>query len=137
MTTQLGWALLAAGSVFFWTVAVISEARLLLEERNVEWQEKAGVVLRADSTRSLEGKERVWKYVHSVSVNGKRYKGTSYSVGKKFDSGQIAYICYDAAAPRTNYVTGLRRNEFSSNVDWLLLLPFFTVVFNLVFLMLA
>ena len=108
-----------------------------MEERNVEWQEKAGVVLRADSTRSLEGKERVWKYVHSVSVNGKRYKGTSYSVGKKFDSGQIAYICYDAAAPRTNYVTGLRRNEFSSNVDWLLLLPFFTVVFNLVFLMLA
>ncbi|HFA52068.1 MAG TPA: hypothetical protein ENJ95_23880 [Bacteroidetes bacterium] len=125
MATQLGWALLAAGAVFFWTVAVNSEARLFLEERNVEWQEKAGVVLQADSTRSLEGKERIWKYVHSVSVNGKRYKGTSYSVGKKFDPGQIAYIRYDAADPANNYMAGLRRHEFSSKADWLLLLPLF------------
>ncbi len=125
MASQVGWLLFAAGSVFFWTIAVHSEARLLFEERQIDWVDKAGVVLAADTTNAIEDGLRVWKYRHSVSVEGQRHLGESYSVGKKFDNGQIVYIRYDAANPDHNFIIGLRRNEFSSKADWFLIIPVF------------
>ncbi len=128
MASQVGWLLFAVGSVFFWTVAVNSEARLLLEERNINWEDKAGVILSADTTGRQENGLPIWKYKHSVAVDGQRYLGESYSVGKKFDTGQIAYIRYDAADPRNNFIIGLRRNAFSSKADWFLLVPLFGIL---------
>ncbi len=125
MASQVGWLLVAMGSIFFWTVAVNSEARLFLEEMDVNWHSKAGFIISADTTMSLEGKERIWKYHHSFGLDGERYFGESYSVGKKFDARQTVYISYDAANPHNNYITGLRRKEFSSKADWFLLVPLF------------
>lgn len=123
--SQVGWLLVAMGAVFFWTIAVHSEARLLLEERNVKWESKPGFIISADSTYALEGKERIWKYRHSFGLDGRRYKGESYSVGKKFDALQTAYVRFDPQNPSKNYLVGLRRNEFSSKADWFLLVPVF------------
>ncbi len=128
MASQVGWLLFAAGSVFFWTVAVNSEARILFEERNIDWEDKAGVILSADSTNRSENGLRIWKYKHSVAVDGQRYLGESYSVDKKFDAMQIAFIRYDIANPHINYLIGLRRNEFSSKADWFLLVPLFGIL---------
>ena len=125
LASQLGWFLVAMGSVFFWTVAVNSEARLMWEERNIEWKSKAGFIISADSTQMVEGKQRIWKYQHSFGLDGERYLGESYSVGKKFDAHQIAYIRYDADHPGKNYLVGLRRTAFSSKSDWFLLVPLF------------
>lgn len=121
--SQLGWFLVALGSVFFWTVAVNSEARLLFEERNVEWASKPGIILAADSTAGFEGKQRIWRYEHSFAVEGHRFLGESFSVGKKFDALQTVHIRYDAANPANNYIIGLRRKAFSSRADWFLLVP--------------
>ncbi len=124
--SQTGWALLALGSVFFWTTAVNSEVTYWLQDKTVRWQDKEGVILEADSTGTMEGDQRIWRYRHSVAPgDGYRYKGTSYSVGKKFDAGQLAFIRYDAADPRNNYAVGLRRSEHTWRVNLLLLLPLF------------
>ena len=126
MASQIGWLLVAMGSVFFWTIAVNSEARLFLEERNIDWQSKAGFIIAADSTLTVENNgQRVWKYSHSFGLDGQRYLGESYSVGKKFDAHQTAYIRYDANNPHKNYLVGLRRHEHSSQSDWFLLVPLF------------
>ncbi len=125
MASQVGWLLVAMGSVFFWTVAVHSEARLLLEERGVNWQSKAGYIIAADSTRTVEGTARIWKYRHSFGLDGQIYLGESFSVGKKFDPHQIVFIRYDADNPQKNFIVGLRRHEFSSKADWFLIVPLF------------
>lgn len=127
--SQTGWALLALGSVFFWTTAVKSEAKMLLQEHTAHWQEKAGVILEADSMAGVENGKRIWKYKHSFGLDGARYPGISYSVGKKFDAGQIAYIRYDAERPSTNYIIGLRRSEYSWRVNLFLLIPLFGLLF--------
>jgi hypothetical protein len=124
-----GWALLGLGTVFFWTTAVNSEAKMLLQARTVDWQEKAGVILEADSTLSVENGQRIWKYKHSFGLDGERYLGESYAVGKKFDAGQIAYIRYDAANPHTNYLIGLRRSQYSWRVNLFLLIPLLGLAF--------
>ncbi len=130
--SQTGWALLAVGSIFFWTTAVNSEVTHFFEKQTIDWQTKAGVVLEADTTLGVENKKRIWKYRHSFNPgDGYRYLGTSYSVGKKFDSGQIAYIQYDPENPETNYIVGLRRSEYSWRVNLLLLIPAFGLFFIL------
>ncbi len=124
--SQVGWALLAIGSVFFWTVAVRSEAAEWFRGSTANWHDKEGVILEADSTGTMEEGQRIWRYVHSVAPgDGFRYKGVSYSVGKKFDAGQLAYIRYDAADPRNNFAVGLRRSEHHWQANLLLLLPLF------------
>ena len=125
MASQTGWFLVALGSVFFWMVAVHSEARLWLEERNADWHSKPGFIIAADSTKAYENGKRIWKYRHSFGLDGQRFFGHSYSVGKKFDARQTVYIQYDVANPNKNFITGLRRNEFSSKSDWFLLVPLF------------
>jgi len=127
--SQAGWALLALGSVFFWTTAVNSEVRYWLEDKTVHWQDREGVILEADSTGTVEGGQRVWRYRHSVAPgDGYRYRGTSYSVGKKFDAGQLAFIRYNVDDPRTNFAVGLRRSEHTWQVNLLLLLPMLGLV---------
>ncbi len=122
--SQAGWALLAIGSVFFWTTAVHSEVGYWFQDKAAHWQDKEGVILEADSTGTVEDGLRVWRYRHSVAPgDGYRYTGTSFSVGKKFDAGQLAFIRYDAANPRNNYAIGLRRGEHSWRVHLLLLFP--------------
>ncbi len=130
--SQTGWALLAVGSIFFWTTAVNSEVKYFFEKHNIDWQQRAGVVLEADTTLGVENKKRIWKYRHSFNPgDGYRYLGTSYSVGKKFDAGQIAYIQYDPENPETNHIVGLRRSEYSWRVNLLLLIPAFGLFFVL------
>ena len=122
--TQAGWALLAIGSFFFWTTAVNSEVKYWLEDKTIDWAEKAGKILEADSTATVEGKERVWRYRHSfMPGDGYRYLGTSYSIGKKFDAGQVAFVRYDANHPETNYLVSLRRSEHNWRVNLLLVIP--------------
>ncbi|MEO1259154.1 MAG: hypothetical protein AAFZ15_10175 [Bacteroidota bacterium] len=125
MATQVGWFLVAIGSVFFWTIAIHSEARLWFEDMKLDWQSTSGFIVSADSTNTVEGAERIWKYAHSFGLDGQRYLGESYSVGKKFDARQRAYIRYDVNDPDRNYIVGLRRHEFSSKADWFLLVPLF------------
>ena len=123
--SQVGWFLLAMGSVFFWTIAVHSEARLLFEERNIDWQSIDGFIMEADSTLAVERGGRIWKYRYSFDLDKMRYFGESYSVGQKFDAEQTPYVLYDAGNPTKNYLVGLRRNEFSSKADWFLIVPVF------------
>lgn len=122
--SQAGWLLLAIGSYFFWTTAVNSEVKYWFEDKAIRWSEKAGVILSADSTATQEDGTRIWKYRHSFSLDdGYRYLGTSFSLGKKFDAGQIAYIRYDSKRPTTNHLVSLRRSEHNWRVNLLLLLP--------------
>lgn len=121
--SQAGWALLAIGSIIFWNTVVSSEAKFWLQDKTINWQEKAGIVLNVDSTRRLENRIPVWRYEHSVSVEGKRFKGESYSVGKKFGGGQIAFIRYSPEDPSINHIIGLRRSPFSWRVNLLLVIP--------------
>jgi hypothetical protein len=122
--SQVGWALLALGSVFFWTLAVRSEAVEWFRGSTANWQDKEGVILEADSTGTVEDGQRIWRYLHSVAPgDGYRYKGVSYSVGKKFDAGQLAFIRYDTDDPRNNFAVGLRRSEHRWQVNLLLLIP--------------
>lgn len=120
--SQTGWALLALGSVFFWTTTVNSdfgEAR----KAGTVWKKKAGVILSADTTGTLEGVKQIWHYRHSFALDGQRHTGESFSVGKKFDEGQIAFIQFDPAAPSNNFLVGLRPKQFDKKINWLLLIP--------------
>lgn len=122
--SQTGWALLALGSVFFWTTSVNSGVKVWWQDRTVDWQVKEGVILEADSTGAMQQGQRVWKYVHSVAPgDGYRYQGVSFSIGKKFDAGQLAYIQFNPADPRDNYAVGLRRTAYPKRVNLLLILP--------------
>jgi hypothetical protein len=122
--SQAGWALLAIGSVAFWTVALRSEAVEVFRGSAVRWEVREGVILKADSTGTVEGGQRIWRYEHSVAPgDGHRYRGVSFSVGKKFDAGQLAFIRFDAIDPRNNYVVGLRRSEHHWQSGLLLLVP--------------
>ncbi|MCU0347227.1 MAG: hypothetical protein MUC59_09795 [Saprospiraceae bacterium] len=127
--SQAGWALLAIGSVFFWTVTVHSEAVQWFKGSVANWQDKEGVILEADSTGTVEDGLRIWRYEHSVAPgDGYRYRGVSYSVGKKFDAGQLAFIRFDADDPRNNFAVGLRRSEHRWQSSLLLLVPLFGLV---------
>ncbi len=121
--SQAGWFLLAIGSVFFWTTTINSDVKFFLKSHITDWEQKAGVVLEADSTRIKEQGQRVWRYLHSFALGGYRYKGTSYSAGKKFDVGQIIFIQYDPRDPRVNCIVGLERSAHRWQVNLLLLFP--------------
>lgn len=123
LVSQTGWGLFALGSIFFWTTSVNSDLVSRFDERNIIWKEHAGVILAADSTGTFQGREPIWRYQHSFAIDGQRYLGDSYSVGKKFDSGQIVFIQYNAADPKQNHIIGLRSQPFSKRVNLLLLLP--------------
>ena len=119
--SQAGWGLLALGTVFFWTTSVNSE--MGNRNRDVIWNKKAGVVLEVDTTGTMEGRKQIWHYRHSFSLDGKRYLGESFSVGKKFDEGQIAFVQFDVADPSHNFLVGLRQKQFGRQANWLLFLP--------------
>lgn len=122
--SQTGWGLLALGSVFFWTTSVKSGVKVWWQDRTVDWQVKEGVILEADSTGALQEGQRVWEYLHSVEPgDGFRYGGTSFSIGKKFDAGQLAFIQYNPTDPRDNYAVGLRRTAYPKRVNLILVLP--------------
>lgn len=127
--SQAGWFMLALGSFFFWTTAVNSEVKYFFEKHSKDWQSKAGVILEADSTGIREQGRQVWKYRHSFALEDYRYKGTSYSVGKKFDAGQIAFIRYDPENPTINFIIGLKRSAHRWQVNLLLLIPLLGFVF--------
>lgn len=120
--SQAGWGLLLAGSVFFWTTTVNSEIGGF-GKPDIVWKKKAGVVLQADSTGTLEGGQMIWRYKHSVNVDGRRYSGESFSDGKKFDAGQIAFVQFDAADPSHNFLVGLRQKQFREAINWFLFVP--------------
>lgn len=128
IASQSGWALIAIGSIVFWTTIIRSEVKYWFEDHSLIWEEKAGVILESDATGSTENKVPIWSYKHSFNLNREIYKGLSYSVGKKFDSGQIAFIRYDSENPLTNYIIGMRRSQFSWRVNLLLLIPLLGVI---------
>lgn len=120
---QSGWLMLAAGSFFFWTTALRSEAALWIQQRQIPWEKVTGVVRSTDSLHRIEQGERIWACHYTFSLAGHRFSGTSYSVGKKFDAGQIVYIHYDPIQPRRNHIIGLRRSPYSAWLNLLLLIP--------------
>lgn len=127
--SQTGWALLAIGSVFFWHTSVNSGVKYWWRDRTVDWQSKEGVILEADSTATMQDGQRVWRYEHSFAPgDGYRYRGVSFSIGKKFDAGQLAFIQYNPDDPRDNYAIGLRRTEYPKRVNLLLLVPLLGLV---------
>lgn len=122
--SQTGWALLAIGSVFFWHTSVNSGVKYWWRDQTVDWQSKEGIILEADSTSATQGGQRVWRYLHSFAPgDGYRYRGVSFSIGKKFDAGQLAFIQYNPNDPRDNYAVGLRRTQYAKRVNLLLLVP--------------
>lgn len=129
--SQTGWALLAIGSFFFWTTAVRSEVKIWFEAQTSDWREISGTVERADSTNSIEKRQRIWKFTHSFWLDNEKFHGTSYAIGKKFDKGQTVYIHYDAAAPKASFIIGNRRSQYSWRVNLLLLIPLLGLVFVL------
>ena len=129
MVSQTGWALLAIGSLFFWMTSINSGVKYFFEEHSIDWQSKAGVIKEADSTGIQEQGEQIWRYRHSFALEEYRYAGTSYSVGKKFDAGQIAFIQYDPEYPTNNFIVGLRRSEHRWQVNLLLLIPLLGLIF--------
>jgi hypothetical protein len=129
--SQTGWLLFAAGSLFFWTTSTHSEARLWFHHQTLDWGTKAGVVISADSTGKWEDKKQVWHYGHSFSLDGVRHLGESFSVGKKFDAGQIVYIQYDPGNPGYNFIVGLRQSLYPVRANWMLLLPLLGLFFML------
>jgi hypothetical protein len=127
--SQMGWLLFTAGSLFFWTTSTHSEARLWFHHQTLDWATKAGDVLSVDSTGKWEDKKQIWHYGHTFALDGVRYPGESYSVGKKFDAGQIAYIQYDPEDPGYNRIIGMRQNLYSVRANWMLLLPLLGLFF--------
>jgi hypothetical protein len=122
--SQAGWILLAMGSAFLWTTSLQSEIRYLFQEKFTDWQVVAGVVLQAEATGFRQAGKDIWRYRHSFALDdGHRYRGNSYSVGPKFDAGQVAYIKYDPGLPQNNYIVGLRRSRHRAAVNLLLLFP--------------
>jgi hypothetical protein len=121
--SQAGWALLAIGSIVIWTSVVKSEIRYWFQENTLQWEEKAGVILTAEESGYVDNRIPVWRYEYSFAIAGKRYRGESYSVGKKFDFGQIAFIRYNPEQPTTNCIIGLRRSPYSWRMNLLLFIP--------------
>lgn len=120
---QAGWLLLAVGSVFFWTTSIRSEASLWLEQQRTDWQRQVGIVLKSDSVDVWEKGHHIWKYEYNFALAGKQYDGVSYSAEKKFDPEQIVYIHYDPTNPYLNYIIGLRRTPYPTQVNFLLIIP--------------
>ncbi|TAK33054.1 MAG: hypothetical protein EPO28_17380 [Saprospiraceae bacterium] len=127
--SQTGWLLFAAGSLFFWNTSTHSEARLWFHHQTLDWSSIAGVILSEDSTGKWEDKKQIWQYGHYFALDGVRYTGKSYSIGKKFDAGQIAYIQYDPEDPGYNCIIGMRQNLYPVRANWLLLLPLLGLLF--------
>ncbi|MEK7257373.1 MAG: hypothetical protein AAB316_21640 [Bacteroidota bacterium] len=121
--SQIGWAMVALGSLFFWTSALQSEVKFWFEERADIWKEKPGWVIAADSTGSFEDEKPIWRYSHSFVLEGETYLGESYSAGKKFDARQVVFIRYQPENPAVNYIIGCRRSIFRWQVNLLLLMP--------------
>ncbi len=123
--------MLAIGSILFWTTAINSEVKFFLKEKTGRWESKAGVILKADSTGIQQRGQQVWKYSHSFALNGNRYLGASYSRGKKFDAGQIAFVQYDPVNPTINYLVGLQRSAYPWQVNLFLIVPLLGIIFIL------
>ncbi len=114
-SAQLGWGVVLLGAILLWTIGPACDWRPLQPWRGPE-ATAAGTVLSSEKTgfaeRSKGGKKagkKVYTVRYRFEVEGRTWKGTSYSVGYAPRDGDAGEVDYDAADPSTSRLRGMRR----------------------------
>lgn len=119
---QFGWIFFTMGSLFCWIFIPLSDAKFWFEsDRN--WQETIGKIVSVEPTNSSVNDTPVYQYFQSFEVDGQRYTGISYTVGKQYDSGTETTVRYNATDQNKSYIKGSRRAVFPAFVLFVLLFP--------------
>lgn len=118
--SQIGWAILGFGSIFFWAFAGQAEIPFSFRGPLTLVQ---GRVTNVEQTNASVNKRRVMAVHYRYSVMDQRFEGVSYDSGTSLGSGDTAVVEYRNADPAQSRIEGMRRRIFPSGTLFVALLP--------------
>jgi len=118
---QLGWAIVAFGSLLFWQIVAHGDYSFVTERGPTA--HASGVVTAAEKTGYSESKRPVMANHYRFTVNGRVYNGTSYTTGTRVVGGSSVDVEYSADDPARSRIAGQRRDKFSAVVAFLVIIP--------------
>jgi hypothetical protein len=125
---QFGWIFFTMGSLFAWIFIPLSDVMLWFEG-NKNWEETVGQVMSAEPTNSSVNETTVYQYLHSFELEGERFSGKSFTVGRQYNDGEEVTIRYNADDPNESYIGSSRRAIFPAWVLFVLLFPLIGLAF--------
>jgi hypothetical protein len=125
--SQIGWALLGFGGIFFWVFAMNADFSFVTFRG--EMNRIAGEVLQIEKTNASEGGSKnspgtpVYRTHYAYSVAGQRLTGTSYSTGHHPEVGQQVDVEYIKGKPAESRIQGMRRKLFGAGAGFVVIFP--------------
>ncbi len=120
---QVGWVLVAFGSIFFWAFAMNADATSWLVFRG-DPPTALGTVTGVGDTRARENGQRVWTVAYSFRAgDGALRQGTSYVSGTAPKVGERVTVEFVEARPEVSRIQGMRRAMFGPGALFVSLFP--------------
>lgn len=127
---QVGWGLVAFGSIFFWAFGADHSLATLVRYRG-EKKTSEGVVADVDKTNvSVGGGKHTsgtpvyrYKFRFAVPEMDKEFTGTCYTTGKRYQEGEAVSVEYLVRDPEHARIAGTRMSIMGGWAALLLILP--------------
>ena len=114
---QVGWALFAFGSIFFWTFVMNADFSGLTMRGAL--QRAAARVTEVESTGASVNRQAVMANHYEFSVAGRLYRGVSYGSSAPTD----VEVEFKDGDPETSRIVGMRRKMFGPGVAFVTIFP--------------
>lgn len=125
--SQIGWAVLGFGGIFFWIFAMNADFSFVTFRGDMN--RIAGEVLQIEKTNASEGGSKnrpgspVFRTHYAYSVAGQRLTGTAYSTGNHPEVGQQVDVEYIKGKPAESRIEGMRRKMFGAGAGFVVIFP--------------
>jgi len=108
--TQIGWAVLGFGMLFFWVFGANADFSFLTFPGS--HPTVPGTITRVDKTAASENRSPVHANHYQYSVAGQSFSGVSYDTGGGAVEGERVTVEYSDSNPARSRVAGMRRAMF-------------------------
>lgn len=119
---QIGWALIAIGTLACWALGVPPLLQKLAALQGALTTADA-TVLTAEPMNARENNVQIWKYHFQFTLADKQYEADSYETGNTLTAGAHAVVEYPEHRPEIARIRGMRLSLFGWPIVFLLLLP--------------
>lgn len=126
LLSQIGWAVFAFSSIFFWAFAM--NADLSFVTMRGELHRAAGRITEVRRTGASEGNSPVVEHRYEFSVAGRPYSGVSYATGSETPAGQNVDVEFAEGAPEKSRIVGMRRSMFGPGAIFVIIFPLIGLV---------
>jgi hypothetical protein len=108
--TQIGWAVLGLGMLFFWIFGANADFSFLTFPGS--HPTVPGTITRVDATGASENRSPVHRNHYQYSVAGQSFSGISYDTGGSTSQGDRVTVEYSDSNPARSRIAGMRRAMF-------------------------